>query len=119
MSWKLRTDIDLETGDERRFFIYEGLKEGDGTHIVPEGLGFDLIRDMFRTFPKECQLLLNETAASPAPDLPSVPPVLQAPAPSLDEDDGATPLQLPDGPALTLGDMAPKSLAREKDVPQG
>jgi hypothetical protein len=115
----LRTDIDLETGDERRFFIYEGLKEGEGTHLVPESLGFDLIRDMFRTFPNECRVLLNEAATSPAPDPPSVPPVMQAPAPSLDEDEDSTPLQLPGGPALTLGDMAPKGLAREKEVPQG
>jgi len=57
MSWRLRTDIDMETGDQFRYFHYKG---EDGEAMVREDLALVLVKQIIKNFPEAVDGLVAE-----------------------------------------------------------
>jgi hypothetical protein len=144
MSWKLRTETDLSTGQSFRTFICFD-EEGQMTGAVGEGDGLELVKELLKTYPQAIEVLLQEIdkeqvveAQQPPPTPPPQPqpqqpyqqlyqeespeipraPMAQTPSHLMEEEEDVedTPLRIPGDRPITLQSMAPKI---GRDVPQG
>jgi len=139
MSWRLRTEVDLSTGEEVRLFVFTD-EEGNALSAVPEGPALELVRELMKTYPDAIQGLLaqiNTEQGQPAAPPPSQPapyeplyaeeeeeeaprvprtPIIRQPQQTIEDDVEDTPLRIPSDQPITLQNLAPKG---EPEAPQG
>ena len=137
MSWRLRTEVDLSTGETIRFFIYS--EEEEVVILVPEGPALELVRELMKTYPDAIQAIANDLSEGYVEQPPDEPPPQETyqplyaeeeeevqPVPQVplikgrirrpeQEDVEDTPLRIP-SQQVTLQSLAPKS---EREAPQG
>lgn len=135
--WKIRTEVDMATGQQQRWFHYQELdNEGEvlGEVTLPEHVALGLMKDLIRGFPEVVEVLIKEAksestysaevdrALPEEDDEPLMPQVARSrmPASAPPEEAPSTPLDLnaPSGEGFKLSDLAPHGRG-ERDAPQG